>query len=68
LQPALLEILFTRTADAIEFPAHGREFSIQPELRSSGGHSVGGTGHWPVPGGDPPLGTGSAPNFFGRLF
>jgi hypothetical protein len=29
LQPALLEILFTRTADAAEFPAHGREFSIQ---------------------------------------
>ena len=29
---------------------------------------MGGTGHWPVPGGDPPLGTGSRPHLFEWLF
>ncbi len=34
---------------------------IRPEFRTGGGHSAGGTGHWPVPCGDP---AGSAPELF----
>ena len=30
--------------------------------------SVGSTGHWPVPNGDPPLGTGRVQEFLGSLF
>ena len=33
-----------------------------------GAQRPGSTGHWPVPSGDPPLGTGRRPDFFGPLF
>src|ERR1017187_9286448 len=37
---------------------------LNPDSEVAAAISVGSTGHWPVPSGDPPLGTGKAPGIF----
>ncbi len=40
------------------------ECGINPNAEAAVANSVGSPGHWPVPGGDPPLGMGKASGLF----
>ena len=45
---------------------HGERLAVRfnPDSEIAVATASGGTGHWPVPSGDPPLGTGKAHEFF----
>ena len=50
----------------LDFMAHFiQECPLNPNSEVAAAQPPGSTGHWPVPSGDPPLGTGSVPGLFG---
>jgi len=41
-----------------------RDYAFNPNSVVAAANALGGTGHWPVPSGDPPLGTGKTIELF----